>query len=181
MQKIGSQNQNIKTTISYDEVDVTVEVKSNRNASYLERMIYLHDDEKSYQYIYFYGPITQTSEHTSSFAKVQEGAVKESRKVWRNYKRLFDKTIEMMNEQEFYDSEDEDDDEVDKIEDLKERIIKILVKEYNTDENMTQQIRDHIENDLQSKKYYYYNIEDFGVYAESIFTQFTGKNIHYYS
>ena len=117
MENFGRQNQDIKTTISYNDVDVVVEIKSNKNSTYLERMIYLHNDEKSYQYVYFYGPITQIDEHTSKFAKVQESPIKESRKVWRNYKLLFDKTIEMLEDN--FDSEDSEDE--DNVEQTKEK------------------------------------------------------------
>ena len=117
MENFGRQNQgacasqqscNTKTTIYYDDVEIIVKVKANKNATYLERMIYLYDDEKSYQYVYFYGPITQINEHTSKWAKVQDSPIKESRKIWRNYKRLFDKTIEMMEDNFDYESDSEE-------------------------------------------------------------------------
>ena len=93
--QIENQNQNIvKTTITFDDTDVIVYIKGNRNTTYIERSIYLHNDGISYDYVHFYGPITQIDEHRSRYEDVKPHDNYRSRKTWMKYKRLFDLAIE---------------------------------------------------------------------------------------
>lgn len=148
--RIQNRNQTIKTTIIFNDIEVIVELKAPKNANYIERTIFLDEDNASYELCYCYGPVTYIGEDIIHYAKVVRPPVRQSSKVWLKYYTLFNRILAEMNEL-----------------DLHEHILEVLDEtDAEVDDDVLDQIHKYIEDHPLE------NEDNLDVYTDEIIKRF---------